>query len=32
MINLSKNIKYLLFNFINLNSIDLPKFNKIINN
>ena len=32
MINLSKNIQYFLFIFINLNSIDLPKFNKIINN
>ena len=32
MINLSKNIQYFLFIFINLNSIDLPKFNEIINN
>ena len=32
MINLSQNIQYFLFIFINLDSIDLPKFNKIINN
>ena len=32
MIHLSKNIEYFLFIFINLNSIDLLKFNKIINN
>ena len=32
MINLSKKIQYFLFVFINLNLIDLPKFNKIINN
>ena len=32
MINLSKNIQYFLFIFINLDSIDLPKFIKIINN
>ena len=30
MINLSKNIQYLLFIFINLDSIDLPTFNNII--
>ena len=32
MINLSKNIQYFLFIFINLDSIDLHKFIKIINN
>ena len=32
MLHLSKNIQYFLFIFINLNSIDLLKFNKIINN
>ena len=31
MIQLSKNIQYILFIFINLNSIDLIKFNKINN-
>ena len=31
MINLSKNIQYFLFIFINLDSIDLPKYIKIIN-
>ena len=30
MINLSKNIQYYLFIFINLDSIDISKFNKII--
>ena len=32
MINLSKNIQYYLFILINLDSIDLLKFNKIKNN
>ena len=32
MINLLKNIQYFLFIIISLDSIDLPKFNKIINN
>ena len=32
MINVSINIQSFLFIFISLDSIDLPKFNKIINN
>ena len=32
IINLSKNIQYFLFIFINLNSIDLPTYIKILNN